>query len=311
MITSTANSQIKNLTKLLQKSKARREMGAFVVEGRKMFLETPDNMMMKVYIAEFLVNQLEDGLHNKDLHNAGLHNGGLRNEGLHNAGLHKSDLRSNNGEPGDIFLDKISDKLKHFQEIGVEIEIVADSVFKSVSDTVAPQGIIAIVKQPKYSIEQFLEADKPLFVILEDLQDPGNLGTIMRTAEGAGVTAVIMNRGTVDIFNPKVIRSTMGAVFRMPFIYVDELAPVIEKLQKNNIKVYAAHLQNSVDYVNPIYIEGTAFLIGNEGNGLSREISDLADSYIKIPMQGKVESLNASVAAALLMYEAYRQRRER
>jgi len=287
MITSTSNRQIKNLTKLLQKSKARREMGAFVVEGRKMFLEIPDKMFIKVYISEFLYNAIYfDNI---------------------------SEISHNTVDDADIeipyFIQKMKEKLSQLEAMGVEIEIAADSVFKSVSDTVAPQGIIVIVKQPKYSLEDFLQVSNPLFVILEDLQDPGNLGTIMRTAEGAGVNAVIMNRGTVDIFNPKVVRSTMGAIFRVPFIYVDELDSVIEKLKENNVNVYAAHLQNSVDFVTPIYIEGTAFLIGNEGNGLSNRISDLADSYIKIPMQGKVESLNASVAAALLMYEAYRQRR--
>lgn len=282
MITSTANLQIKNLTKLLQKSKARREMGAFVVEGKKMFLETPSKMIVKVYVAEFFCAEKDCGLHN---------------------------VKALDGESDDLF-EKVKEKLVNLKKLGVEVEILSDAVFKSVSDTIAPQGIIAIVKQPQYNLEDFLQADRPLFVVLEDLQDPGNLGTIMRTAEGAGVNAVIMNRGTVDIFNPKVIRSTMGAVFRMPFVYVDNLETVIKKMKEKNINIYAAHLQDSVDYVTPIYIEGTAFLIGNEGNGLSRKISSLADSYIKIPMEGKVESLNASVAAALVMYEAYRQRRK-
>lgn len=283
MITSTANLQIKNLTKLLQKSKARREMGAFVVEGKKMFLETPSKMIEKVYVAEFFCAEKDCGLHNENAQEV---------------------------ERDDLF-EKVKEKLLNLKKLGVEIEVLSDSVFKFVSDTIAPQGIIAIVKQPQYNLEDFLQADRPLFVILEDLQDPGNLGTIVRTAEGAGVNAVIMNRGTVDIFNPKVIRSTMGAVFRMPFIYVDNLETAIQKMKEKNINIYAAHLQDSVDYVTPTYIEGTAFLIGNEGNGLSRKISSLADSYIKIPMEGKVESLNASVAAALVMYEAYRQRRKR
>lgn len=188
-------------------------------------------------------------------------------------------------------------------------EIVSDEVFRKISDTKTPQGILCIMKQYKYTLEDLLKKENPMFVLLEDIQDPGNLGTIVRTAEGAGVDGIIVTRETVDIYNPKTIRATMGSIYRMPFIYVDSLKDVIEILQKNKIFVYAAHLQGKNYYDSFDFKKGCAFLIGNEGNGLRKETADLADSYLKIPMEGSVESLNAAVATSLLMYEAYRQRR--
>ena len=145
-------------------------------------------------------------------------------------------------------------------------------------------------------------------MILEDIQDPGNLGTIMRTAEGAGAAGVIMSRGCVDIYNPKTIRSTMGSAYRVPFLYVDDLKAAIEKIRSCKIDVYAAHLKGET-YYDDINYHRAAFLIGNEGNGLREETAALADRYIKIPMSGQVESLNAAVSTAILMYEFRRQRR--
>lgn len=188
-------------------------------------------------------------------------------------------------------------------------EIVSDEVFKKISDTITPQGILCVVEQFTYTIEEMLKKEAPLLVLLEDLQDPGNLGTIIRTGEGAGIDGVIMSRETVDIYNPKTIRSTMGSVYRVPFLYVESLKETIQLLKAKGITSYAAHLDGENYYVQNSFQKGTAFLIGNEGNGLKKETADMADSYIKIPMEGKVESLNAAIATSLLMYEANRQRR--
>lgn len=187
-------------------------------------------------------------------------------------------------------------------------ETVASDVFAKMSDTQTPQGILTVLKQPEYQLDKLLSTPNPLFVVLENLQDPGNLGTIIRTGEGAGITGVIMSNQTVDIFNPKTIRATMGSVYRVPFLYVDDLCETLKELQKNGIHTYAAHLKGETFYDTFSFREPTAFLIGNEGNGLTKEIADMAESYIKIPMEGRVESLNAAVATALLMYEAHRQR---
>lgn len=199
----------------------------------------------------------------------------------------------------------ISDKL---QRVG--FETVSDEVFKKISDTKAPQGILCVMQWYAYSLEDLLKKENPVLVLLEDIQDPGNLGTILRTGEGAGIDGVIMTRDTVDIYNPKTIRATMGSIYRMPFLYVDSLSDIIGKLQEKNISVYAAHLKGEEYYDDIDFKKGTAFLIGNEGNGLKKETADLADAYLKIPMEGKVESLNAAIATSLLMYETYRQRRK-
>ncbi len=195
----------------------------------------------------------------------------------------------------------------------VGYEEVSEEVFRKMSDTQTPQGILAVLRQPSYDLQEILrngrDGEQPLlFVVLENLQDPGNLGTIIRTAEGAGVTAVIMSSNTVDLFNPKVIRSTMGSVYRVPFLYEENLLHTLEILQEHGVRTYAAHLQGKTYYDSFDLREPTAFLIGNEGNGLTEELARAATAYLKIPMEGKLESLNASVAAALLMYEAHRQR---
>jgi len=192
---------------------------------------------------------------------------------------------------------------------GLEFETVSDHIFKLVSDTQTPQGILCLIRQYHYTIEEILASRNPHLVLIENLQDPGNLGTILRTGEGAGVTGILLSRNSVDIYNPKTIRSTMGSIYRMPFIYVEDLASVLPALHENGITTYAAHLDGKNDYDRENYKNGTAFMIGNEGNGLSGELSSKADRLIRIPMEGSVESLNAAIAASILMYEAYRQRR--
>lgn len=187
-------------------------------------------------------------------------------------------------------------------------ELVSEEVLARMSDTQTPQGILTVLKRPTYCLEQLLPCVNPLLIILEDLQDPGNLGTILRTGEGAGITGVIMSSGTVDIYNPKTIRSTMGSIYRVPFVYSENLEETIKILQEKSIRIYAAHLQGQACYSSFSFIGGTAFLIGNEGNGLRTETAQMADHYLKIPMEGQVESLNAAIAASLLLYEAHRQR---
>ena len=195
---------------------------------------------------------------------------------------------------------------------GKKFDVVSDSIFETLSDTKTPQGILAIVKRLNYTMNDLMQVKNqkaPHLVVLDNLQDPGNLGTIFRTAEAAGVTGILLSKDCVDVYNPKVIRSTMGAVFRMPFLYVEDLPEKIKELQKKSIKTYAAHLRGENAYDEEDYTTGCAFLIGNEGNGLRDEVADCADCLIRIPMEGEAESLNAAVAAAVLMFEAGRQRR--
>ena len=192
-----------------------------------------------------------------------------------------------------------------------QVLVVSDDVFRAMSDTQTPQGILALVRQHDYTLEEVLRVgDKPVhLLIMEKIQDPGNLGTMIRTAEGAGVTGIIMDHDTADIYNPKVIRSTMGSVFRMPFVYTDDLPGILKTVQQSGIGLYAAHLKGRNNYEQEDYTGNIGFLIGNEANGLSETIAGMADTRVKIPMAGRVESLNAAVAASVLMFEAARQRR--
>lgn len=189
----------------------------------------------------------------------------------------------------------------------ISYELIAEHIMEAVSDTKTPQGVISMVKRYHYSMEQVCRGGNPLIMALENIQDPGNLGTIIRTAEGAGVTGIIMSQDTVDIYNPKVVRATMGSVFRLPFCYAEDLTKCIGDFNGQGFQTYSAHLQGNSFY-DYDYRKPTIFCIGNEGNGLSEELSNATNTKIKIPMMGKVESLNAATASTVLMYEAMRQR---
>ena len=207
--------------------------------------------------------------------------------------------------------ESFAKKNKEFLEkLQAPVELLTDTVFAYVSDTKTPQGILAVVKQQPYSFEELLGKEKASFLlILDHLQDPGNLGTIMRAAEAAGVTGILMSSDCVDIYNPKTIRSTMGALYRVPFVVSEDFAGDIERLKKAGVSTYAAHLGATISYEGADYKKPCAFMIGNEANGLSDEVAALADCKILIPMAGQVESLNAAMAATVLMFEAARQRR--
>lgn len=188
-------------------------------------------------------------------------------------------------------------------------EILTDNVFQHVSDTKTPQGILCIVRRKEYQLKELLNLNNPHFIVLDNLQDPGNMGTIVRTAEAAGVDAVFMSRDCVDIYNPKTIRSTMGSIFRVPHIYIEDMLELLQKFKERKIISYAAHLDGVATYDQEDYRKGTAILIGNEGNGLREEVAKKADVLVQIPMCGKVESLNAAIAASVFMFEVLRQRR--
>lgn len=193
---------------------------------------------------------------------------------------------------------------------GIDYELVADNVFRQMSDTQTPQGVLGVISMEEYSINSITEKDNAFIIACEDLQDPGNLGTIIRAGEGAGVTGIIVSKNTVDVYNPKVIRSTMGSLYRMPVVVAEDFYAAIKKMQEKNIKVAAAHLKGTCDYADMYYGNKCAFLIGNEGNGLSDGAAELADILVKIPMMGQVESLNAAVAATVLMYNEAEKRRK-
>ncbi len=201
------------------------------------------------------------------------------------------------------FARKYGDKIDK-----VPYELVDENLMRSLSDTRTPQGVIALVRRQETGLEQLLEGDGPFcFLIVENLQDPGNLGTMIRTGEGAGITGLILDRQSVDPYHLKVIRSTMGAIFRLPIVVADDLNPVCASLKNAGVTIYAGHLKGDSIY-RADFRGSCAFLIGNEGKGLSQEIMEQADRGIRIPMKGKLESLNAAVASTIIMYEVLRQR---
>ena len=187
-------------------------------------------------------------------------------------------------------------------------ETVSDAVMAKMADTVTPQGILAVVRQERLTPKQLSKGG--LILMLERIQDPGNLGTIIRTAEACGADGILCDGGTADLYSPKVVRSTMGALLRVPVAVTEDPAGTLQGLKESGYAVFAAHLQGSADYRKARWPEKTVLMIGNEANGLSEELTACADTRVIIPMQGRVESLNASVAAALLMFEWRRCRDE-
>ncbi len=218
------------------------------------------------------------------------------------------------------YLEKIYLTRKAWERIGETLQkrgleertiLFSEEAMAKAADTKAPQGVLAVARQPKHTMEDLLQSrglEPPLLLLLEDIQDPGNLGTMFRSAEAAGVNGIIMSKGTADVFNPKVVRSTMSALFRMPFIYVPDLTETMRQLRQRRIALYAACLEGSVPYTEADFRPAAGILIGNEGNGLTEAVQELADGRIRIPMAGQIESLNAAISAGILMYEAARQR---
>lgn len=276
IISSKDNKKIRYIRSLLEKGNIRKKSKAFVAEGIKLVDEALEyGKVLEVVCSESLYGEIISG-----------------------------DLSGNR------LLAENDKNITNYVKKGSSLLVVSDMVFKSMSETKTPQGILAVVEMPDYGLldKGFLEQaytknGKIKLLVLEDTADPGNLGTIMRTAEAAGVTGVIMGKGTVDIFNPKVVRSTMGSIFRLPFVYVEDVKATIKELKKMGISFYAAHLKGKKSYKDIKYSDKSAILVGNEARGLSNEVAEFADNYVIIPMSGKVESLNAAVAAALMMYE--------
>ena len=292
MITSTSNQKVKELIRLKEKSRIREEEKLFLAEGPRMAEEIPMEWIDCLYVSE-------------------------------------------------SYEKKCGEQTAAYKKAGVRTETLSDEVFARVSDTKTPQGVLAAVHMPEYSFADILGVKKaaahthvqrafmqdpfeghfaardgaagrarlPLVLVLDNLQDPGNMGTVFRSAEAAGASGILMSKDCVDVYNPKVIRSTMGAIFRLPFYRAEDLPGAVMGLKDGGLRVYAAHLEGRRTYDGEDYRRGCAFLIGNEGNGLRQEVAECADCRIRIPMEGCTESLNAAVAASNLLFEAARQRR--
>lgn len=184
-----------------------------------------------------------------------------------------------------------------------EIIHTTEKIFKKISDTISPQMIMAIIKIPRYEESNYIK-ENGVYVIADNVQDPGNLGTIIRTADAFGISAVFTVNNCVDVFNPKVLRATMGSIFHIPVIATS--SQILLKLKRKGIKVFATHLK-AKKFVHEYNIsEKVAFVLGNEAKGVS--VVDMVDDFVKIPMTGEAESLNVSIAASIFLYESQRQR---
>ncbi len=213
----------------------------------------------------------------------------------------KQIIIDNNAKDNGLIPKELIENTKNYECIYVSKE-----VFETIADVKNPQGICAVVD--KYTKDKKLDIDlnQKLYLILDNIQDPGNMGTILRTADSIGLTQIFVQKGNVDFYNPKVIRSTMGAIFRVKVIEIDNICDIITVLKQNGINVFATDL-NTDKSIYTVVFKNSAIIIGNEANGVSKEALELATERVKIPMIGKTESLNAGVATGIILYEAIRQ----
>jgi len=199
------------------------------------------------------------------------------------------------------------------EEAGIDISahrvlIMDDGLFNYVSDARTPQGILAVINKREYVLDDLLNLDSFFLTILDEIRDPGNLGTIIRTVDAAGGDGVVLTKGCVDPYSPKVVRATMGSLFRVPVYEVDDCTDLLAKLLKQDVHILVSHLEGSNLYDWPGGYKKIALVIGNESRGVRDDIRDLASYLVKIPIYGRAESLNASVAAGILIYEVVRKR---
>ena len=327
------NAKIKEIQKLTEKSKARREAGLFVIEGPRMFIETPLEWIEEIYVTQRFLDNADSGLLGMaerpsiegdsteptptvpiSTSPASASSSSSDGDSTETASTSPSSASRISASPNSTAGTVENSHSDHSTSIRasemitwMNHEVVTEEQMKKLTDTVTPQGILCVVRQPSYTMEDIINhPGHRLLMILEDIQDPGNLGTIFRTAEGAGASGIIMTKGCADLFNPKVVRSTMGSIYRVPFFVTDDIEQTISLVKNAQIEVFAAHLKGEHFY-DEIEYKDAAFLIGNEGRGLKDSTASLADTYIKIPMSGELESLNASMAAGILMYEHNRQ----
>lgn len=187
-------------------------------------------------------------------------------------------------------------------------EEVSDKVIKHLSEVETPQGIIASVKPRISDLGSLFEEDKPLIVVACCIQDPGNLGTIIRTAVAAGCAGLVISQGSVDQYNDKVIRASAGAIFHLNIVKIDDIIELISALKRRGVKIISSVPGSEKSYYSVNYDCPAALIIGNESQGLPTDVEKLSDELVSIPMKEGIESLNAAVSGAVLLYEAVRQR---
>jgi len=206
--------------------------------------------------------------------------------------------------------DRHSDLVRAAQRADLEVELVSPAVLEAMSDTVTPQGVVAVARQFPVSLDAVVESSPRLVAVLEEVRDPGNAGTILRAADAAGADAVIFSGDAVDPYNPKVVRSTTGSLFHVPLVVGVTLREASAALRDAGLQVLAADVSgDDLLRARPDLAAPTAWVFGNEARGLDEERLALADRAIRLPIYGKAESLNLATAASVCLYEsAFAQR---
>ncbi|NFA59410.1 RNA methyltransferase [Clostridium sporogenes] len=217
-------------------------------------------------------------------------------------------LKSNSNIDKVFIEEKSLNKLKELYKTynindNIETYVVSYSVLKSISNTENPQGIVAVIN---YFKKESLNLQGGFYILVDKVQDPGNMGTIIRTGHAAGALGIIITKGTVDIYNEKTLRSTMGSIFYIPIIEDDNLN-VVKSLQQNGFKLLVSSLDTNSNFYDVNMTENIIIAVGNEGNGISEDLNDISDIKVKIPMPGLAESLNVAVACSIMTFERIRQ----
>lgn len=284
-ITSAQNRKVKELLTLVEKSKARSAAGLFVVEGQRELGHCLDAGFIPETL--FICGEVM----------------AVQNNAVNGA---KTGHLTENIE-GKDGLDALIAKAEALNpRLGV-VQIPA-FLYEKVAYRGSTEGIIAEVHSVPRSLEDLRLGERPLVMVLESVEKPGNLGAVLRSADAAGADAVIVCDPLTDIWNPNLIRSSVGAVFSVP-VAVCTSADAIAFLKKRGIRIFTAQLQDSEWYYDTDMTGATALVMGTESTGLTQAWRDSADAHIKIPMLGRLDSLNVSVSAAVLLYEAVRQRK--
>jgi len=209
------------------------------------------------------------------------------------------------------FLDNSRGKeiFQTLQKNRIPLICITEEIMEKIGETENSQGILAVAREKEMGWQTWWpEGKKMLLVIVDGVQDPGNLGTIIRTADATGVQGVLLTKGTVDLYNPKTIRSTMGSIFHLPILKIENLTQFLQQLKEKKVKLVVGDVQASQYCFRQDYRGSLAIGLGNEGCGPSQELKAAADQLTKIPLPGQAESFNVAVAAGILLYEVTRQR---
>lgn len=201
-----------------------------------------------------------------------------------------------------------SDYIIDFDHKDLKVCVFSKELFNSLSDTVTSQGIMALIKMENKSVSEMDLKDDKVIVYLDNLQDPGNMGTIIRTCDAFGVDKLVLSKGCVDIYNPKVVRSTMASILNVSIFNDEDTCLTFKLFKDNGFKIVSTSPKGEILSVDANYTDKCVLIIGNEANGVSDLVNSMADMKVKIPMKGNAESLNASCAHAVMLYEIMRDR---